>query len=163
MNVRKRLLDETSTRAQSLPEAPPRINKHQVEESPAPDETVDPIPETSALISPLYGLPPPSLEPATLDDVLNDRTSLERSQIALAPMEWLALASMWNACLPVNKLPVEILVEIIQYVPDRPFMHSDRVNSPDWALLGPVCRHWRSVLLTHACFWRTILVRKHPH
>lgn len=120
------------------------------------------VSEASIHIGPLYGLPPPPLEGDTLEEALSDRVSFRRSRITLAPIEWLALAAMWNARLPINQLPIDILVVIFQLVPKQPLVKNDRVNGPEWVLLGRVCRHWRAVLLEHACFWRTIFVRRHP-
>ncbi|KAH9850990.1 hypothetical protein C2E23DRAFT_904773 [Lenzites betulinus] len=163
--LRKRLLTKTGTRARRRPDAPPKVE----EQSPSPAlRETEPIPEISVseasfLIGPLYGLPPPALESSTLNEALSDWDSFRWARIAVALIDRPAFSALWNARLPVNQLPVEILVAIFQLVPHRTFFTSDRVNGPEWVLLGRVCRHWRAVLLEHACFWRTISVWKHPH
>ncbi|KAH9851004.1 hypothetical protein C2E23DRAFT_270914 [Lenzites betulinus] len=121
------------------------------------------VSEASIHIGPLYGLPPPALECSTLNEAFSDWDSFRWARIGVSLIDRPAFSALWNARLPVNQLPVEILVAIFQLVPDPPFFRSDRVNGPEWVLLGRVCRHWRAVLLEHACFWRTICVQKRPH
>ncbi|KAI9058503.1 hypothetical protein FKP32DRAFT_1597599 [Trametes sanguinea] len=72
----------------------------------------------------------------------------------------------WNARQPMNKLPLQVLVEILLYCgvcydfrikredPDR-FLHA-----PQWFRLRLVCRHWRAVVDANPHFWRDIFVGK---
>ncbi|KAI0354470.1 hypothetical protein OH77DRAFT_1367287, partial [Trametes cingulata] len=70
----------------------------------------------------------------------------------------------WNASLPINRLPVELLVNIFILLPD--IRHSPLPwreppsNTTDWARIMAVCRHWHAAIRDHACFWQTAVVRQ---
>jgi hypothetical protein len=72
------------------------------------------------------------------------------------------LYTVQNAGRPVNKLPTDILVVIMQqYLADtRVYDEIGRRKASDspyeWFKLGAVCRYWREVLLRHPLLWTDI-------
>ncbi|KAI0370778.1 hypothetical protein BV20DRAFT_241993 [Pilatotrama ljubarskyi] len=71
----------------------------------------------------------------------------------------------WNASLPINRLPVELLVSIFILLPTRStdryeYRWKKPTNITDWGRVMGVCRHWHEVIRDHACFWQSAVVRK---
>ncbi|KAI0631424.1 hypothetical protein C8Q77DRAFT_1126690 [Trametes polyzona] len=62
-----------------------------------------------------------------------------------------------NAGRPINRLPPELLVDILMHLKSRtPHDHPDAPNGRPWFELMRVCRHWHAIVVSNPCFWRTI-------
>ncbi|TFK93849.1 hypothetical protein K466DRAFT_510726 [Polyporus arcularius HHB13444] len=72
----------------------------------------------------------------------------------------LDIDELLNARLPVNSLPVEVLVDIFALVQAEPPRYDYGKNSYriTWLPILAVCRHWRRVMCSNPGFWRTIEV-----
>lgn len=76
-------------------------------------------------------------------------------------LQLLGLRALWNANLPVHKLPAEVFLQIFQHF--LPWHHlfiveTGGVQRP-WVRLMGVCRHWCALIRNAACFWRDVEVR----
>jgi hypothetical protein len=61
------------------------------------------------------------------------------------------------AATDINALPVEILAHVFTFCTDRPRNKSFPLNSsPAWLPITRVCRHWRTVALSHPPLWTSI-------
>ncbi|KAF8653669.1 hypothetical protein AX16_003820 [Volvariella volvacea WC 439] len=60
-----------------------------------------------------------------------------------------------NAISPINRLPRELLQEIMHHVKESAVM-AERVSN-DWNRIAQVCRHWREVALDRSTLWATIV------
>ncbi|KAH9891722.1 hypothetical protein C8Q73DRAFT_85274 [Cubamyces lactineus] len=123
-----------------------------------------------SLYGPLYGLPDPRLSQDLLSNTSTDavREMLTKRRTTLQ-LEVLAVNALWNATLPINTLPVEILVHIFHLArPDESddddeasapqvlFPLIPRVGSYHWIRFMLVCRHWRAVILSNYSLWRSV-------
>ncbi|KAJ8483254.1 hypothetical protein ONZ51_g4828 [Trametes cubensis] len=68
--------------------------------------------------------------------------------------ELLAISREFNAARPINKLPIEILVDIFQYVQALGYYREKR----SWFAVAAVCKHWREVANSSSCgsLWRQV-------
>lgn len=67
----------------------------------------------------------------------------------------------WPTC-PINSLPPELLVEILTYAdPGTRVRVGWKLGLPYRLVMMAVCRHWRSVIIDNARFWRIIEVYRH--
>lgn len=117
----------------------------------------------------LDGLPDPSTA-HTVDHALLD---VGQSDFVGSLPTDLTRPRPWIAFAPVNKLPNEILVEILTLAnPDPPSdmaLPPVRTKEPSvigpasWLLLMLVCRHWHAVIHSNACFWRAVNVHRDLH
>lgn len=116
----------------------------------------------------LDGLPDPSTAYALDHDPLDFGQSdfVDSLPKLNRPGHWIAIA-------PVNKLPNEIIVEILTLAnPDPP---SDTalppVRTKEPSVIGPsswlplmlVCHHWHAVIYSNPCFWRAVNARRNLH
>lgn len=64
-----------------------------------------------------------------------------------------------NALVPVNMLPVELIVDILLYVYEAAFAEPGAAGTISrWLHVSSVCLHWRSVVFSTPVFWRYIKV-----
>ncbi|KAL1943499.1 hypothetical protein VTO73DRAFT_3944 [Trametes versicolor] len=116
----------------------------------------------------LDGLPDPSTAYALDHDPLDFGQSdfVDSLPKLNRPGHWIAIA-------PVNKLPNEIIVEILTLAnPDPP---SDTalppVRTKEPSVIGPsswlplmlVCHHWHAVIYSNPCFWRAVNAHRNLH
>ncbi|EIW52614.1 uncharacterized protein TRAVEDRAFT_74985 [Trametes versicolor FP-101664 SS1] len=119
--------------------------------------------DTVRLDGPLYGLLPPDYVGPIFHDtsVLGIGLQVQSSQSASSDVNLLKIRALWNARLPIHKLPPELLVDILSrqptYARPGPVFTS---NKADWFRLTLVCRRWRAVVKANPCFWRSINVGK---
>ncbi|KAI0631431.1 hypothetical protein C8Q77DRAFT_1126719 [Trametes polyzona] len=116
------------------------------------------------LIGPLYGLPPPKIDEAELDGRvqsvgLPSHSSQDHDRIL--SLETLALRALWNAQVPLHRLPVELLARTFDFAEEYNPRTSTTENRTIWIQLAAVCRHWRAVIFGHERFWNTVVVREH--
>lgn len=71
-----------------------------------------------------------------------------------------ALGSLWNSFRPITKLLDEILVEIFLCTGAERGAHDNGISPVELTRYMLVCWRWRSVIVSHACFWGTIVVKK---
>ncbi|KAI0323938.1 hypothetical protein GY45DRAFT_498717 [Cubamyces sp. BRFM 1775] len=72
--------------------------------------------------------------------------------------EMLAMSYEFNATRPVNKLPIEILVDIFRYVQAIGY-HGEKRS---WYTVAAVCKHWRELANSSSCgsLWRQVAFNK---
>ncbi|OJT03978.1 hypothetical protein TRAPUB_5307 [Trametes pubescens] len=100
------------------------------------------------------------------DAAAHDRDEPTHTQNAFTPpvsagdpiMDSFTLGNTWNSFASINKLPAELLVDILLCTRLGSWFSEDRPAEPIRHML--VCRHWRDVVVDHACFWCTIDIRK---
>ncbi|EIW52607.1 uncharacterized protein TRAVEDRAFT_155377, partial [Trametes versicolor FP-101664 SS1] len=64
-----------------------------------------------------------------------------------------------NALVPVNMLPVELIVDILLYVYEAAFAEPGAAGTISrWLHVPSVCLHWREVVFSTPVFWRYIKV-----
>ncbi|KAI9058453.1 hypothetical protein FKP32DRAFT_1597548 [Trametes sanguinea] len=110
------------------------------------------------------------------NQVLRSASALQVVQDALASRqmrvrwELLGLNELWNAALPINRLPEEIVAEIFLFAKESeeedpsevchsPTFHLTarrRLSSDIWRTLASVCRHWRTIVIATHRLWRSI-------
>ncbi|KAL1943514.1 hypothetical protein VTO73DRAFT_3959 [Trametes versicolor] len=120
------------------------------------------IHDTVTLDGPLYGLRVPNIDQRILDArILAVGPQITFLQQASSDLHHLATRALWNARLPVHKLPTEVLVDLLSRLPSYALPGSVfSSNSADWFRIMLVCRHWRAVVKANPCFWRSIHVGK---
>ena len=73
------------------------------------------------------------------------------------------LQSLWNASVPVNRLPPEIMLEIFQALRAVSEYDGELTETSgrwvSWTRLSYVCRSWRDVICNSALFWQNIHVK----
>lgn len=120
------------------------------------------IHDTVTLEGPLYGLRVPDIDQSILDArILAVGPKITSFQQASSDLHLLATRALWNARLPVHKLPTEVLVDLLSRLPSYALPGSIfSSNSADWFRIMLVCRRWRAVVKANPCFWRSIHVGK---
>ncbi|KAI0824430.1 hypothetical protein BC628DRAFT_1379551, partial [Trametes gibbosa] len=111
--------------------------------------------ETTSCDVTMHGLShflPPIVDRAAL------QTRIFSSQCSTSDQELLALRALWNSRQPINKLPMELLVDVLMNLPTNPGAEGTEkpTNSAQWHKAMAVCRHWRAVVVSTPSFWRTI-------
>ncbi|RPD52398.1 hypothetical protein L227DRAFT_617846 [Lentinus tigrinus ALCF2SS1-6] len=105
---------------------------------------------------------PPSDPPRADDSTVNIRRSVVLRSRQTATDEQQS-KSVWNASVPVNRLPPEILLEIFQVLQAITEDVHDVWMVPSsyvfWPRLSHVCRAWRDVICNSAQLWRDIHVK----
>lgn len=70
------------------------------------------------------------------------------------------LIARWNALVPINQLPTELLIQILLNLIDQPALTKWRKDAPtitpSWVGATHVCHHWRAVALLHGPLWTSI-------
>ncbi|OJT03997.1 hypothetical protein TRAPUB_5326 [Trametes pubescens] len=108
---------------------------------------------------PLYGLPCPTIDHILLESrILSIVSQTSFSQSPTPDIELAACRALWNARKPINNLPVELLVDILMRLPSNGFDVATTTPSSTSQCFQCmcVCRHWRTVIASNGCFWRTI-------
>ncbi len=72
----------------------------------------------------------------------------------------LTLGRMWNAFASINALPDEVLVEVFLCTRLKRRTFDKDISPVEPTRYMVVCRRWRDVIVSHACFWGTIVVKK---
>lgn len=107
---------------------------------------------------PLYGLPCLTID----DTLLGLRTISIASQSSFSQrptpdLELAACRALLNARRPINTLPIELLVDILWCLPsDGLDVATTTPSIPQCFQCMLICRHWRAVITSNRCFWRTI-------
>ncbi|KAL1943502.1 hypothetical protein VTO73DRAFT_3947 [Trametes versicolor] len=127
------------------------------------------------LYGPLYGLPDPGVTSSLDQDILvTSRGDIATRILSMRP-RYFALQALWNATAPINKLPNEILLEIISLANPRrqpasepglpPVQIPDPypIGVPCWLPLMLVCRHWYAIILSNTRLWRAIDIYRNPN
>lgn len=86
----------------------------------------------------------PEQEPTAGDDPIVDSLTLGR---------------MWNSFASINALPDEVLVHVFLYTRLKRRAYED-ISPVEPTRYMVVCRRWRDVIVSHACFWGTIAVEE---
>ncbi|OJT03995.1 hypothetical protein TRAPUB_5324 [Trametes pubescens] len=108
--------------------------------------------DTVTLEGPLYGLQIPDVDPSILDErILAVGPQISSSQKASYDVNLLAIRTLWNARLPVHRLPTELFVDLLASTLLRPFQtylheQSGRLSSD------------HAIVKANPCFWRSIHV-----
>ncbi|TFK66774.1 hypothetical protein BDN72DRAFT_880062 [Pluteus cervinus] len=63
-----------------------------------------------------------------------------------------------NSLVPINRLPVELLVRIFSLAQD--LENAEKDNFYNWVVVTHVSRHWRSIALQEGSLWRDIIYRQ---
>lgn len=68
------------------------------------------------------------------------------------------LCSCRNSCLPVNRLPPELLGIVFEHLLERNSRGTTNVDYPDyqWPTIQSVCRHWRETAIHTPALWNEI-------
>ncbi|KAI0354555.1 hypothetical protein OH77DRAFT_1481963 [Trametes cingulata] len=120
--------------------------KRNVDMTPLPDPL-----RAETLSGPYYGVQP--LESLPISKMLDPKMRAELQERARKREEELrGLYAVLNAGCPINRLPVEILVEIFFHVQE-----ADRL--PKWLHLLSVCRYWFVVASTAPKLWKNLRVQ----
>lgn len=107
----------------------------------------------------LHGLPPSTADPASLNRLILAIDPLNlSSHCSTSDLELLALRALWNAGQLINKLPVELLVDILMTLskPRGGEIMNGTSSSAQWYKAMAVCRHWRAIVVANPNFWHTI-------
>lgn len=73
-------------------------------------------------------------------------------------MDPLTLGRAWNSFACINEIPEELLVQVFLFACTQDQdQDQDGPRELKWLML--VCRRWRYVIVSHACFWNMIFVR----
>ncbi|OSD07135.1 hypothetical protein PYCCODRAFT_1463438 [Trametes coccinea BRFM310] len=127
-----------------------------------------------------HEVPDDSLHERLNNQVLLSASALPVVQDALASRqmkvrwELLALNELWNATLPINRLPEEILADIFLFAKESeednpsevchtPTFHlpeKRRLSSDIWMTLASVCRHWRAIVIANHLLWQSVDVHE---
>ncbi|KAI0700252.1 hypothetical protein C8T65DRAFT_286405 [Cerioporus squamosus] len=90
-----------------------------------------------------------------LNRIQSKRRETEDDSQALDAEE-LRLKQLWNSSLPINNLPDELLVSIIQLDGEEPICHLPL--SMPWIRLMLVCTYWRAVACATPTLWSNIAI-----
>ncbi|KAI0631430.1 hypothetical protein C8Q77DRAFT_1227058 [Trametes polyzona] len=119
----------------------------------------------TSLIGPLYGLPPPEVDDSELEERVQSAgrpSESYRGQDRTTVLDSLALGALWNARVPLHRLPEELLALVFafatDYQPPRKPLFAQ--NQTVGIRLARVCRYWRAIIFTHERFWTTAIVRQ---
>ncbi|KAI0711356.1 hypothetical protein C8Q76DRAFT_797667 [Earliella scabrosa] len=105
------------------------------------------------------------------EDILRQEEDTRRQQKAVRQQQDATQAKIMdvdehlNALLPVNRLPVEILVEIFYLslnIPSDFFERRHTTIAPQLKSISGVCRHWRKVACSTPRLWRFVGVCSSP-
>lgn len=72
----------------------------------------------------------------------------------------LTLGRMWNSFASINALPDEVLVHVFLCTRLKRRTWEKDISPVEPTRYMVVCRRWREVIVSHACFWGTIVVKK---
>ncbi|KAL1943536.1 hypothetical protein VTO73DRAFT_3981 [Trametes versicolor] len=72
----------------------------------------------------------------------------------------LTLGRMWNSFASINALPDEVLVHVFLCTRLKRRAYDEDIGPAEPTRYMVVCRRWRDVIVGHACFWGTIVVKE---
>ncbi|KAL1943512.1 hypothetical protein VTO73DRAFT_3957 [Trametes versicolor] len=124
---------------------------------PTPDNKTHSYSKVSPLGS-LYGLPCPTIDYTLLElRIISIASQTSFSQGPTHDLELAACRALLNARQPINTLPIELLVAILLCLPSNGLdVATTTPSMPQCFQCMLVCRHWRAVITSNRCFWRTI-------
>ncbi|KAI0697232.1 hypothetical protein C8T65DRAFT_698208 [Cerioporus squamosus] len=116
------------------------------------------IPETRSK-SPTSYSPAGAYRCATRESLLEKREKLlKRKKVPSPQHELFKMLASINDTQPVNTLPRELLIYVIEYLCPS----SDALNTEHWIGQLYVCRRWYEIVTSMPSFWRRIYVSSHP-
>ncbi|EIW52542.1 uncharacterized protein TRAVEDRAFT_52986 [Trametes versicolor FP-101664 SS1] len=105
---------------------------------------------------PYYGLPPiKGVAMSTPFAAAKQEEELLQERRKWLELELLGTNALINACAPINKLPAEILVLVMQSVQES--YGADPIGQTEWLPMLQVCRHWLALASTTPVLWRTLV------
>lgn len=87
-------------------------------------------------------------------------TKQEASAGGGAIVDSLTLGRMWNSFASINTLPDEVLVHVFLCTRLKRRAYEEDISPAEPARYMVICRRWRDVIESHACFWNTIAVKE---
>ncbi|KAI0643337.1 hypothetical protein C8Q79DRAFT_1012629 [Trametes meyenii] len=103
---------------------------------------------------PFYGLPPVDMVARRVTTCQpRAGTGTVAEQLDRFELELLSHRALWNAGVPINQLPQEILLEVFKYFLPNSQSLNHRFSHRTWAHLMRVCRHWCALIRSCPTFW----------